>query len=469
MASSRHEACVIGAGPGGYVAAIRLAQLGKKVVLVDRDRLGGTCLNYGCIPSKALIAAGTLYDRMKGAAEMGITAEAVRLDMAKLRQWKDGVVQKLGNGIAQLIKMNGIELVLGDARFTGTRSLEVKTHKGTVQTVEAEQFIIATGGRPIEIPGLHFDGKTIISSKESLDFDEVPKRLLVVGGGVIGLELGTFFAKVGSQVTVVELMPQLLPGVDLDLVQIVQRSLKKRGVAIHLEAKVKSATVLGDGTARVAVETKKGDISLEFDKVLVCVGVKPNTETLNLEAIGVQLNEKKFIKVDATLRTNLGNVFAIGDVTGGPLLAHRASKQGIVAAEALAGRRSAYDVRAMPGAIFTDPEVATVGMNEAEAEKAGYKPRVGKFPFAASGRALSTGETEGFVKVITDQASDIILGVAIVGPEASNLIAEAALAIEMGATAEDLSLTVHAHPTLPEALMEASEAVHGRAIHIFAK
>lgn len=469
MASSRHEACVIGAGPGGYVAAIRLAQLGKKVVLVDRDRLGGTCLNYGCIPSKALIAAGSLFERMKNASEMGIVVEAVRLDMEKLVRWKDGVVQKLGNGIASLLKMNGVELVLGDARFTGPRSIEVKTHKGTVQTVEAEQFIIATGGRPIELPGLPFDGKTIISSKEALDLTEVPKRLMVIGGGVIGLELGTFFAKVGSQVTVVELMPQLLPGTDLDLVQIVQRSLKKKGVAIHLESKVKSATVLGDGTAKVSVETKKGDLSIDVDKVLVCVGVKPNTESLNLEAIHVQLTERKFIKVDTTLRTNVGNVFAIGDVTGGPLLAHRATKQGIVAAEALAGRRSVYDVRAMPGAIFTDPEVATVGMNEEEAEKAGYKPRVGKFPFAASGRALSTGETEGFVKIVADQASDIVLGVSIVGPEASNLIAEAALAIEMGATAEDLALTVHAHPTLPETLQEAAEAVHGRAIHIFAK
>ncbi len=469
MASSRYEACVIGAGPGGYVAAIRLAQLGKKVVLVDRDRLGGTCLNYGCIPSKALIAAGTLFEKMKNAAEMGIVAEVVRLDMEKLLRWKDGIVQKLGNGIAGLLKMNGVELALGDARFTGPRSIEVKTHKGTTQTVEAEQFIIATGGRPIELPGLSFDGKTIISSKEALDLTEVPKRLMVVGGGVIGLELGTFFAKVGSQVTVVELMPQLLPGTDMDLVQIVQRSLKRRGVAIHLEAKVKSATVLGDGTAKVAVETKKGEVSIDVDKVLVCVGVKPNTESLNLDAIHVQLSEKKFIKVDQTLRTNVGNVFAIGDVTGGPLLAHRATKQGIVAAEALAGRRSVYDVRAMPGAIFTDPEVATVGMSEAEAEKAGYKPRVGKFPFAASGRALSTGETDGFVKIVADQASDIVLGVSIVGPEASNLIAEAALAIEMGATAEDLALTVHAHPTLPESLMEAAEAVHGRAIHIFAK
>lgn len=469
MSASRYEACVIGAGPGGYVAAIRLAQLGKKVILVDRDRLGGTCLNYGCIPSKALIAAGTLFERMKRAEEMGIVAEVVRLDMEKLVRWKDGVVQKLGNGIASLLKMNGVELSLGDARFTGTRSIEVKTHKGPAQSIEAEQFIIATGGRPIDLPGLAFDGKTIISSKEALDLVEVPKRLLVVGGGVIGLELGTFFAKVGSQVTVVELMPQLLPGTEIDLVQIVQRALKKRGVAIHLESKVKSATVLGDGTAKVSVETKKGEISIDVDKVLVCVGVRPNVESLNLDAVHVQLSEKKFIKVDHTLRTNVGNIFAIGDVTGGPLLAHRASKQGIVAAEALAGRRSVYDVRAMPGAIFTDPEVATVGMTEAEAEKAGYKPRVGKFPFAASGRALSTGETEGFVKIVADQASDIVLGAAIVGPEASNLIAEAALAIEMGATAEDLALTVHAHPTLPESLMEAAEAVHGRAIHIFAK
>lgn len=469
MAASRYEACVIGAGPGGYVAAIRLSQLGKKVVLVDRDRLGGTCLNYGCIPSKALIAAGSLFEKMKNAAEMGIVAEVVRLDMEKLLRWKDGIVQKLGNGIASLLKMNGVELVLGDARFTGVRSIEVKTHRGGVQTVEAEQFIIATGGRPIELPGLPFDGRTIISSKEALDLAEVPKRVLVVGGGVIGLELGTFFAKVGSQVTVVELMPQLLPGIDADLVQVVQRSLKKRGVAIHLESKVKSATVFGDGTAKVSVETKKGEVSFDVDKVLVCVGVRPNTESLHLDAIHVQLTEKKFIRVDSTLRTNVGNIFAIGDVTGGPLLAHRASKQGIVAAEALAGRRSVYDVRAMPAAIFTDPEIATVGMTEAEAEKAGYKPRVGKFPFAASGRALSTGETEGFVKIVADQTSDIVLGASIVGPEASNLIAEATLAIEMGATAEDLALTVHTHPTLPESIQEAAEAVHGRAIHIFSK
>lgn len=467
MPEEKSDVIVIGAGPGGYVAAIRMAQLGLKVTMVEKERLGGVCLNWGCIPSKAMIHAASLYETMKSSAKIGVVAENIRVEMPQLVSWKNDVVKKLTGGIGQLFKSHGIETVYGTARFKERNSLEVTDASGNARTLTARNFLIATGSAPVGLPGIPFDNKLIIDSTDALDLQQVPEHLVLVGGGVIGLELGVLYAKLGARVSVVELLPQLLPGLDKEVSEALHRSLRRRKMNIHLESRVKSIEK-SDQKAVVVLETTDGEKSLEpTDKVLVAIGRSPNSRSLDLEKIGVKIDAKGFIQVDKQLRTSVPHIFAIGDVVGGPLLAHKASKEGLVASEVIAGRQEELDYRAMPSAIFTDPEVATVGLTQEEATAAGYSVRVGKFPFAASGRALAMDENEGFVKVIADAKTDELLGVHMIGPDVSELIAEAALAIEMGATAEDLALTVHAHPTLPESLMEAAEAVHEQAIHMY--
>ncbi len=458
------DAVVIGAGPGGYVAAIRLAQLGKKTILIERDKLGGECLNYGCVPSKAIIHAASLYNQISRLNKFGISVTGTKFDQSKLQEWKQAVVDKHRRGVENLCKGNNIQVILGEASFKSPNDILVTTGDGT-QTLSAQKILIATGSKPIELPNLAFDGKRIISSKEALELSVVPEHLLVVGGGAIGLEIGIAYAKFGSKLTVVELTDQLMPGTDSDLVQVVSRTLRRLGADIFLQSKVLSREDTGR-REKVFVETPEGRKSVEADIVLVSVGRSPRTDGLSLDKAGVETSERGFIKVDNHLKTNVPSIYAIGDVVGPPFLAHKASHEGIVAAEAIAGLSSELDYRALPSATFTDPEIATVGLSENLLQKAGRRYDVGKFPFTASARASTNDENDGFVKVLTDSETDEILGVEIVGFGASDLISEAALAIEMGATSEDLGLTIHPHPTLPESLMEAAESVKGRAIHI---
>jgi dihydrolipoamide dehydrogenase len=464
MATRTFDAVVIGAGPGGYVAAIRLAQLGKKTALVEKDSLGGVCLNWGCIPSKALIAAANLVEEIRDAAERGIVTEAPKVDVAKLRAFKDAVVKKLVGGVGQLEKGNGVEVVKGTATFVAPNAVEVSAGDGEKTRLEAPAFIVATGAKPVEIPGFTFDGKDVWSAKEAVDLPEIPKRLVCIGGGVIGMELGTVYAKLGAQVTFVEALPQILTGVDPEAVRLVQKGIRQRGGTVHVNAKAKGYERKG-GALVVHLELDGKAQDVECDRILVGVGFRPNAAAAGLEKVGVKIGPKGFVEVDEQYRTSVPSIYAIGDLVAPPFLAHKASKEGEIAAEAIAGMKSAKDWVALPGAIFTDPEIGTVGLTEEEARQQGYDPIVGKFAFAALGRAIAIDRTEGFVKVVGDRSSKLLLGVTMCGPEAADLVAEAALALEMGAYLEDVALTIHAHPTLPEAFMEACKAALGEAIH----
>ncbi len=462
------DAVVIGSGPGGYVAGIRLGQLGVKTIVLEKEKAGGVCLNVGCIPSKALIYASKTYEKIKHASEIGITAKDPTIDWATTLKWKDGIVTKLTNGVKTLLKGNGAELMEGEATFVTSRTLDVKKKDGSVQRIEAKSIIVATGSRPIEIPGFKFDQQRVLDSTGGLA-TEIPKRLVVVGGGYIGLELGTVYAKLGAKVTVVEALPTILTGMDTECVAVVARKLKKLGVEVVLNAKAKGWEEKGD-RAVVTVEIDGKPVSLDADKILVTVGRRPNTDgTLGLDKVGVKLDQRGFIVTDKQQRTNVPGIYAIGDCATGIMLAHKASREAEVAAEVIAGHKSEQDARTIPFVVFTDPEIAGAGLTEDEAKKTGRKLRVGKYPFAALGRAMSVNDTDGFAKIIADAETEEVLGVQVVGGGASDLVSEAALAIEMGAFLQDLSLTVHPHPTLPEAIMEAAKAALGEAIHILNK
>ena len=462
--TQKTEAAVLGSGPGGYVAAIRLGQLGKETILIEKEKLGGVCLNIGCIPSKALIRVAKLKQRVEAAKQIGLEVTGVNVDFAKVQAWKQSVVDRLVSGIDYLLKGNNVKVVKGTGKFIEAHQLEVKSASGT-EIIEAKGIIIATGSRYFDLPTFKFNGTSIISSTEALSLQQVPEKLAIIGGGVSGLEIGTMYAQLGTKVTVIEMLEQLLPGTDIDLVRVVERSLRKLGIEYHVKSKAKEYR---DGKVYATLEDGKEGV-FDADRVLVTVGRRPNSDAIGLEKVGVQTDPHGFIQVNKKMQTNLPGVYAIGDVVGPPMLAHKASKEGIVAAEVIAGMNSEADFHAMPGVIFTDPEIATVGLTESQAKERGYEPVIGKFPFTALGRALLAGETEGFAKIVADKNSNLVLGVHIVGAEASDLISEAALAIEMGATLEDIGFTVHPHPTLPESVMEAAEAAKGKAIHILQK
>jgi len=460
------ELAVIGGGPGGYTAAIRAAQQGIDTTLIERDAYGGTCLNYGCIPSKAFVTASGLAHRVENAEDMGIHARA-DVDMAGMTAWKDEVVDRLTGGVEKLCKGNGVNLVDGTAEFSGGNSLRV-AHGGEGQgseTIEFESAIVATGSAPIEVPGFEFDGERIISSRGALALDSVPESMVVVGAGYIGMELSTVFAKLGADVTVVEMLDDALPGYEDDITRIVRKRAESVGVEFHFGEAAEGWEEAGDGLT-VRTEDEDGEIS-EFgaETAMVAVGRRPVTDTVNLEAAGIETTENGFIDTDDRARTSVEHIYAVGDVAGEPMLAHKAMQEGHVAADVISGEPAALDYQAMPGAVFTDPEIGTVGMTESEAAESGFEPVVGQMPMQASGRALTMDEREGFVRVVADEPSGFVLGAQIVGPEASELIAEVGLAIEMGATLEDIAATVHTHPTLSEAVMEAAANAQGSAIH----
>ncbi|MBV9946950.1 MAG: dihydrolipoyl dehydrogenase [Myxococcales bacterium] len=470
MANKTYDVIVLGAGPGGYPCAIRVAQLKQKVLCVEKDEVGGVCLNWGCVPSKAVIATSHTFDKVKNGQAFGLFVENPRIDANKLQDWKEGIVKKLTGGIRTLFRGNGVELLYGDGRVTGPRTITVKTREGGTETVEATKaIVIATGSSTIEIPGFKFDGNKIIGAKEAVSLREIPKRLLVIGGGIIGMELGGAYQRLGSELTVVEALPNVLNGVDTDVAAVVERAYVKHGAKILKGAKALGQEIQKDGSVAVRLDVGGGKTeTVVTDVVLVAVGMRPNGAGIGLEQVGVKV-EKGFVPADNVGRTNVPGIYAVGDCSSVPMLAHKATKEGEVVAEVIAGHKAAKDWVAIPTAIFTDPEIATVGLGEQQAKEKGVDVRVGKFPFSVLGRAMAVAETDGFVKVVANKETHEILGFQIVGPSATDLVSEAALALEMHAFLEDVGLTVHPHPTLGEAMMEASLHALGQSVHLMNK
>jgi dihydrolipoamide dehydrogenase len=466
MTENKTQLVVIGAGPGGYAAAFFGADLGMEVVLVDKEpNPGGVCLYRGCIPSKALLHVAKLMGEVEEAKQMGVEFSEPNIDLDKLRGWKNSVVERLTGGLGQLSKRRKIRYVQGTAVLRDAHTLEVDPADGANETITFEHAVIATGSRPAVIPALDVKSPRVLDSTSALDIESIPDSLLVVGAGYIGLELGSVYAALGSKVSVVEMLSGILPGADRDLANVLKKRLENKFESIMVNTTVASMTERDDGVA----VTFEGDGTGEgiFDKVLVSVGRKPNSGGLGLENTRVRVNDRGFIDVDAQLRTAEPSIFAIGDVVGEPMLAHKASHEGRTAVEAIAGHKVAFDPRAIPAVIFTDPEIAWAGPTETEAKEKGIEVEVAKFPWAASGRALTLERTDGLTKLLIEPKTNRILGVGIVGSGAGELIAEGVLAIEMGANATDLKLTIHPHPTLSETVMEAAEVFFGQSTHVY--
>lgn len=488
--SVRTDLLVIGAGPGGYVAAIRAGQLGMDVILIDKDAFGGTCLNYGCVPSKAMISSTDIIQTAQRAEERGVHAD-LTIDYERMVDWKDEVVSGLTNGVERLCQANGVRLMEGHARFADAHTAIVsgESDDGEATRIGFDHAVIATGSRPREIPGFSFEDDPILSSRDVLELRDIPESLLIVGAGYIGMELAGVFARIGSDVTVIEALDEILPGYDTSLTEPVEKRARELGIQFRMERVAKewqvknlsqtarqrddAEIIEGEPTPQndtdaieVVAEADRGDTEVfQAERVLVAVGRVPVTDSLNLGMIDLEPRGDGFLEVDEQGRTSHDHIFAIGDVSGEPMLAHKASHQGEVVAEVIAGEPRSFDYVAVPSVVYTHPEIASVGMNADDAEQAGFSPVVGRFPFQASGRALTTGHPEGLVRLVADEKTGFILGGQIVGPEASELIAEVGFALEMGARLEDISATIHAHPTLSEAVMEAAKHARGHAIH----
>lgn len=462
--AEKHRLVVIGAGPGGYVAAIRAAQLGIKTAIIEKEYMGGVCLNWGCIPSKTLLHVTELKRKLETSRRIGLTADNIHIDLDRLRRHKDDTVKRLTGGVRLLLDKAGVEIIEGEASFVSNMEIEVVKGNSTAK-IESDNFIIATGTSPIELPMLKQDGRSIIGAREAISLLRIPENMLVVGAGPIGVEMATVYSTLGARVTIVEMLDAVLPTLDADISAASEKALRKQGMEILLSSKVTSSAIV-DGMVDVVINTPEGNKNLAFDMVLVAAGMKPNILSLNLEKTGVKVDSKGFIAVNKQMRTNISNIFAIGDVSGGLLLAHKASHEGIVAAEAITGSSKGADWKAVPYAVFTDPEIAGIGMTEKEATDAGRKIKIGMFPYRAVGKAIATLAVEGFAKVISDAETDDILGIHIFGPHSGDIIYAGTALMEMNGTAEELGHIMAVHPTLSEALMEAGLNVNKRAIHI---
>ncbi len=468
VTSGHTEVLVLGAGPGGYAAAFRAADLGKHVTLVDPEKEpGGVCLHRGCIPSKAYLHVAQLLTEAAGADEMGIAFEHPQVDVEKLGAWKNKVVSKMTRGLATLCKARGVDYVKGRGVFVDAHTVDLQTDEADAGRVTFDNAVIATGSRPAIPPALDIDSDLIMNSTKALELDDVPARLLVIGGGYIGLELATVYASLGSRVTVVELLPSLLAGVDSDLVRVLRKRLEPMLEALMLETRVEAIDDAGS-KLRVRMHSEGGGkTDGEFERVLVAVGRTPNSSGIGLGSLEIGTDADGFIEVDAQRRTSLPNIFAIGDVAGQPMLAHKATHEGLVAAEAIAGKSAAFEPAAIPAVVFTDPEIAWCGLTEADAAEKGRRVEIARFPWQASGRATTLGRNDGLTKLVIDPEDARVLGVGIAGVNAGELIAGAVSAIEMGATAEDLALTIHPHPTLSETIMEAADVFLGQSVHLY--
>ncbi|WP_411955337.1 dihydrolipoyl dehydrogenase [Alkalibacillus sp. S2W] len=457
------DTLVVGAGPGGYVAAIRAAQMGQSVTIVDKGNLGGVCLNVGCVPSKALISAGHRYEQANDSEDMGITAENVSVDFSKVQEWKGQVVNKLTGGVEGLLKSNKADIVKGEVYFVDQNTAKIMDDKQS-QTYKFKNAIVATGSRPVELKPFPYSDR-VLDSTGALELDEIPEKMVVIGGGYIGTELGGAYASFGTEVTILEGTEDILGGFEKGMTQLVKKRLKKKGVDVVTKAMAQGVEETDNGV-KVTYEEKGEEKTVEADYLLVTVGRRPNTDEIGLDEMGVEMDDNGLIKIDKQCRTSLDNIYAIGDIVDGPPLAHKASYEGKIAAEAISGEKSEIDYLGIPAVVFSDPELASVGHSEDSAKEAGFEVDASKFPFGANGRALSLNDSEGFVKLITRQSDGLVIGGQVAGPNASDLIAEIGLAVEAGMTAEDLALTIHAHPTLGETVMEAADLAMGMPIHI---
>ena len=461
---SAFDVIVVGAGPGGYVCAIRCAQLGLRTALVEKNpRLGGTCLNVGCIPSKALLHSTEVFHELKEhASAHGIVCKNIEHDLSALMKKKDGVVDQLGKGVRALVTKKGVTCIEGTARILANGEIDVEGK--SAGKYSAKEIVIATGSKPVELPFLPYDGKVVVNSDHGIAFDRVPKKMAVVGAGAIGLELGCVWSRLGTEVEIIEFLPEICPQLDPEMSKIARRIFEKQGLSFRLETKVASAKIKG-GEATLSLESSKGNDELTVDRVLVAVGRGPCTDGLGLSEAGIEMDDRGRVVVNHSFQTNLPGIRAIGDVIQGPMLAHKAEEDGVACAEILAGQSGHVNYDMVPGVIYVDPEIANVGLSEMQAKERGIEVRTGSFPMAANGRALATGATDGMVKVVAEAASDKLLGVQIVARGASELIASAVAHMEYGGSSEDLARTIHAHPTLSESLKEAALSVDGRGIH----